>query len=163
MKQKSTRSPQSAGSVLGSVLRGMGLTQALSRHAVVTHWAEIVDESVARHAKAEKVTGSTLHVAVDSSVWMNELAALKKVLLEKVNSSLPAGAAPIEDMRFSQRSWARSSEHIQDEPTPPAPDERDIRAARTVLEPIRDDKLKHLLNRILEKDRQLKWRRTSGK
>ena len=55
---------------------------------------------MAAHATAEAVSGSTLQVSTDSSVWMNELAAIKTVLLKKINTCLPDDVPPITDIRF---------------------------------------------------------------
>ena len=142
-----------------SILDRYGLKTALSRHNVVRLWPKIVDAAVARHVQAEKVTGSTLHLVVDSSVWMNELAAMKHILIEKVNSCLEPGAAKITDIRFQQRSWAKPAEKPVEPPLPPEPTEQDLRIARRILEPVKDEGLREVVSRILEKDRKLKFGR----
>jgi predicted nucleic acid-binding Zn ribbon protein len=159
MKRKSLKNPVLAGTALKKALERHGLKEAVSRHSIVSLWPKIVAEGIARHAKAEKIVGSTLYVAVDSSGWMNELAAVKHVLLQKVNSHLERGIAPITDIRFSQRSWAKAPEPVPPAEDPPPPDERETRIRDRMLEPIQDDELKRTLERILEKDRKLKYRR----
>jgi hypothetical protein len=93
---------------------------------------------------------------------MHELAALKNVLLEKINSRLSAQAAPIEDIRFRQRSWVSTPSGSEEELSPPEPDESHLRTVSRVLEPVKDSDLRELLARILEKDRTLKWRRKAS-
>ncbi len=159
MKRKALKQPVLAGTVLRAALERHGLRAAVSRYSIVNLWPKIVAEGVARHARAEKVVGSTLHVAVDSSGWMNELAAVKNVILAKVNSHLERGAAPITDIRFYQRSWAKAPPPAPSAEDPPPPSERDTRIRDRMLEPIKDDELKRTLERILEKDRKLKYRR----
>lgn len=161
MKYRAHSKPVAAGTALRNVLKSLGLQPALSRHNVIQLWSKIVEAPVSMHAQAEKLVGSTLYVAVDSSVWMNEIAAIKSVLLEKINSCLPKRVAAITDIRFHQRSWARAkAPEPQAEDTPPSPPtEKDTRMVRQVLEPIKDDDLRAALMRILEKDRQLKCRR----
>jgi predicted nucleic acid-binding Zn ribbon protein len=154
--------PTTAGSVLEKVLEGLGLTAAFSRHNVIRLWPSIVNKTVARHAKAARVSGSTLHVIVDSSVWMNEMATLKKVLLSKINACLDKGAPPLTDIRFQQGSWARE----QDAETAvsslePEMDEKELRLIQKSLESIRSEDLKHTLARIREKDLRLKRRRAN--
>ena len=63
--------------------------------------------------------------------------------------------------RFHQRSWAgvKALEPRSCAPSPPT--DKDVRMARKVLEPVKDEHLKAVLQRILEKDRQLKCRRQS--
>lgn len=159
MNYEKRRKPVPAGQVLRTVFKNRGWKSTLSRHRIITLWPQIVDATVSRHATAEKLSGSTLHVVVDSSVWMNELAAIKSVLLEKVNARLERGAAPIMDIRFHQRSWARQAEAPQPVAAEPQLSETDVRLVRQLLEPVRDEELKPLLKRILEKDRLLKNRR----
>lgn len=150
---------QSAGEVLQALLARWGMTGPLARYSLVADWPRVVEPSVARHAKAHKIVDSTLYVIVDSSVWMNELAALKPVLLAKINSSLPAGTPPIKDIRFQQRSWGFESNEEPAESPVPAPDEESQHAVRKILAPVPDEELRSVITRILEKDRHLKWRR----
>jgi predicted nucleic acid-binding Zn ribbon protein len=159
MKRRRQTKIVSAGSVLRGVLGRYGLNASISRHNVVTLWPKIIDAAVARHVKAEKVTGATLHLEVDSSVWMNELAAMKHVLLEKVNAALEPGAAKITDIRFRQRSWAKSDKKEVEQPLPPEATEQELRLARTILAPVTDDSLRDVMSRILDKDRKLKSHR----
>jgi hypothetical protein len=159
MKQKKPKQAESVGAILNNVLDGLGLKAAISRHRIVQLWPTIVNTAVARHAVAEKVTGPTLHVVVDSSVWMNELAAVKNVLLEKVNAHLDPAAAPITDIRFHQRSWAGASRPDVSDPVPPEPSADDIRLTQLALEPVKDEELREIIKRLLEEDRRLKYRR----
>jgi hypothetical protein len=155
--------PRSAGRILQGTLKQLGLHAGLSRHRVVHLWPKIVEPTVARHAKAEKVSGSTLYVIVDSSVWMNELAAIRNLLLEKVNSRLAPDASPITEIRFMQRSWARVPESKTPEPEPPVLGEADRRLVGAMLEPVKDEDLRRMLQRILEKDLALRIRRGAQK
>ncbi|MBI5570989.1 MAG: DUF721 domain-containing protein [Desulfomonile tiedjei] len=159
MKRRESGYPTSVGTVLNSIFARSGLTASLSRYAILHSWPRIVGWQVARHAKAEKVTGATLHVAVDSAAWMNELAAIKNLLLEKLNAHIRPGAAPLADIRFSQRSWAKATKPEPAPPKPPHATEQEREAVDQMLEAVKDDKLRQMLKRIMEKDRQLKWRR----
>lgn len=162
MKYDTHNKPVAAGAALRSALSGMGLQTALSRQSVIQLWPKIVEAPVSSHAQAEKLVGSTLYVVVDSSVWMNEIAAIKNVLLDKINSCLPPRVAAITDIRFHQRSWAGSKATDEPRGCPPSPPtDKDVRMVRQVLEPVRDEHLKRVLQRILEKDRLLKCRRQS--
>lgn len=145
--------------MLQKVLDRFGLQTSLSKHNVVALWPKIVDSAVARHVQAEKVTGSTLHLVVDSSVWMNELAAMKHILLEKVNACLGPGAPKITDIRFQQRSWAKAAEKTVARPLPPEPTDQDLRNIHRIMEPLKDEGLREVVSRILEKDRKLKFDR----
>jgi hypothetical protein len=162
MTREVLNQPIAAGSVVEKVLEGLGLTSAFSRHNVVRLWPSIVNKTIARHAKAERISGSTLHVIVDSSVWMNEMANLKIVLLGKINACLGKGAAPLTDIRFQQRSWARDQAGTAENPIEPEVDQQELRLVQKSLETIQNEDLKHTLARIREKDLRLK-RRRAGK
>ena len=159
MKGKNPHIPKNVGSVLRDVLKSMGLGVPLSRHNLVRLWPKIVDSTVAGHARVEQISGSTLVLAVDSSVWMNELAAIKGLLLEKVNACLEPDAAPITEIRFLQRSWAKRRESSLTTTQPPPVTPQEAQIIDSVLAPVTDPELKAILARILEKDRKLKWRR----
>lgn len=153
--------PEKAESILRGLLKRMGLLAGVSRHSIIERWPEIVEATVARHVKAERISGSTLFVAVDSSVWMNEMVAMKQLLIDKVNASLAPGASPFTEIRLVQRSWAASPapRPAPPEPAPPGPTEPELRIRDRLLEPVRDKALREVLRRLWEKDRQLKWRR----
>jgi hypothetical protein len=159
MKGKNPGFPQNAGSVLRDVLNRMGLGVPLSRHNLVRLWPKIVDSTVASHARVEQISGSTLVLAVDSSVWMNELSAIKILLLQKVNARLEPEAPPITEIRFVQRSWAKRRETRETTTKPPPMTPQEAEILESVLAPVTDPDLKAIFARILEKDRKLKWRR----
>lgn len=162
MKNARTAKPETAAAILQAVLTSEGLFTGISRHQVIRRWQEIVSPSVARHVKAERISGTTLFVAVDSSVWMNELAVMKRLLLDKVNATLPPHAAKFTDIKFLQRSWAASEQDcsaVKREPEVPAPTLEESRIRENALKIIRDEELRNLVKRVWEKDRALKWRR----
>jgi predicted nucleic acid-binding Zn ribbon protein len=159
MSRKRNKTAFPVGSVLDEALAAAGLKAAFSRHRVVAIWPRIVSSAVARHAVAEKVVGPVLHVAVDSSVWMNELAAIKIVLLEKVNAALDPAAAPITDIRFYQSSRVGRTKAAPPISAPPPLSEDDLAKVSKSLEGVKDEELKAILRRIMEWDLQLKHQR----
>lgn len=161
MKNKTKSIATRAGSVIGEILQRMGLQATLARHNIARLWPKIVDSAVARHAKVESVSGSTLFLAVDSSVWMNEMSAIRNLLLEKVNVSLPPNAVPFTEIRFMQRSWARTEDRKPQASQPPEMTDQESRMVSKILEPVKDPDLKIILQKILDQDRKLKWRRGS--
>ncbi len=161
MKKKTKSAATRAGSVLRDVLQRLGLEAPLARHNIARLWPKIVDSAIARHAKVESVSGSTLFLAVDSSVWMNEMAAIKNLLLEKVNASLPPDAVQFTEIRFMQRSWAKAPDPKGPKPKAPEPTDQETRLFGKIVEPVKDPDLKIILQKILEEDRKLKWRRGS--
>jgi predicted nucleic acid-binding Zn ribbon protein len=51
-------------------------------------WPKAVGEGIARHARAVQIKAGTLYVAVEQSVWRQELLANKQRILEKLNTTL---------------------------------------------------------------------------
>ncbi|MGC8659460.1 MAG: DUF721 domain-containing protein [Desulfomonilaceae bacterium] len=161
MKRKGLTRPAAAGSVLLNTLRRMGLGSALSRQSIVTRWPRIVDSVIAKHARAERLVGDTLHVYVDSSVWMNELAAVKLVLLEKINSKIDPEAPKIKDIRFSQTTWRRGEFAKENtRPGPPsiemAPDTTAIEVSISNINSIKNTEIRRIVERIIRKDARFK-------
>src|SRR5512139_3749538 len=138
MKNKTKSIATRAGSVIGEILQRIGLEAPLARHNIARLWPKIVDSAIARHAKVESVSGSTLFLAVDSSVWMNEMSAIRNLLLEKVNARLPPDAAPFTEIRFMQRSWARTEDPKPQASRPPEMTDQESRMIGKILEPVKD-------------------------
>ncbi len=163
MTPKKLDGPVPAGDLVNDLLNKFGLCGTLNRHRIVELWPKIVDSSVARHAKAVGLNGPVLHVIVDSSVWMNELSALREVLLCKINAALDDNSLPITDIRFRHRSWASSSESpekTKKQETVNLSDE-DRMFIEWVLQPVDNDEIRSCLKILLEKDRLLRKRRPS--
>ncbi len=162
MRQDRKSDPEAAGVILDNVLGRLGLRPAIQRHAIVHLWPRIVDTAIAAHAKAERLTGSTLHISVDSSVWMNELAAIKSILLEKINSCLDPDIPPILDIRFQQRSSSGISLPRASTSEIEETDEHVVESVRGLLGPLKDEDLRQVFARVLSKDHRLKSRRSSA-
>ncbi|MGC8604603.1 MAG: DciA family protein [Desulfomonilaceae bacterium] len=168
MKHRERSYPKPAGQVLFETLRQLGLSGALSRQSLVTRWRHIVDPVVSRHARAERLVGDTLHVVVDSSVWMNELAAIKMVLLDKLNSKLERDVPEIKDIRFSQTSWRRGPAPRTDAAIIPKstdhfPDEAALKISTQNINAIKDPDVRRVVERLIQKDARHKANRPQSK
>lgn len=156
--------PKPLSQSLRKALGAMGLNKAISRHSIIHRWPKLVDSVIASHAKVDRISADTIFIIVDSAVWMSELSAIRLKLLERVNSSLERGAAPFTDMRFTLRSWARTDKPEEKIPIPaPPPDEKDKRMANQILGNVKDEALREVIDRIIEKDRLLKTKRKTPK
>ena len=157
MKRKGSAYPTPAGSVLLNTLRQMGLGSALSRQSIVMRWPRIVDSVVAKHARAERLVGDTLYLSVDSAVWMNELASMKPVLLEKLNSKLDPDVPQIKDIRFSQTLWRQGAATRKKATTiPPSvenpPDQTALKVSTSNIASIKNSEIRNIIERIIRKD-----------
>ncbi len=159
-RRKGLHSPEKASALLRGVLANLGLTNSVVRHEIVQVWPRIMDATIAAHTSAEKVTGSVLHIDVDSSVWMTELAAMQPAILGKVNAYLPRGAAPITEIRLKQRSWTRPKTPVQPKTTPVLPKPQLDDKTLAHLEIVKDPELRALLQRLMEKQQTLDTQRS---
>ncbi|MGC8907489.1 MAG: DciA family protein [Desulfomonilaceae bacterium] len=163
MKRRAANTPAHAGTVLNKILDKYGLKKGLSRRQVAYLWPRIVSPAIARHARIERITEKVVYIAVDSSVWMNEIAALKELLLAKINKTLSPGAAKFEDIRFAQRSWGFGAPKTSKAPEEPVLlDERDQRRVHALLQPLGDEDVRAVVQRLIEKDLKLKKSRQAA-
>ncbi len=165
MKKRERSYPKPAGSVLFETLKRMGLSSALARQSIVSRWPNIVDSVVARHARAERLMGDTLYVVVDSSVWMNELSAIKMVLLDKLNSKLGRDVPKIEDIKFRQIAWrsvdvnnAISTSRSSSTTLPP--DEAVLEVSTRSIHAIKNEEIRDIVERLIQKDAYYKANRS---
>jgi hypothetical protein len=160
MKSSSKSKPERIGTALKRVIQGCGLESGLARHGIVEVWNSVMDATVRRHAKAEKVVESVLFVDVDSTVWMNELAAIKKTLLDHLNRNLKPPAQPLQDIRFRLARSKKTIPNTKSHPgQSPPPTDEELRLKHLTLKSAVDDEVRSILDRLMEKDRVLKWKR----
>ena len=82
--------PQSLGSVIQDWLRANNLEEKVQEHSVPLYWEEIVGESVARHARVERVDKGKMFVTVESATWRVEVALRREEIRRKLNERLGA-------------------------------------------------------------------------
>ena len=69
---------RSAGDVLQGVVNKLGLDRRRSEAEVFKAWDHLVDPTVALHAKPVGLRNGTLFIAVDSSVWLDEIVRYRR-------------------------------------------------------------------------------------
>ena len=89
---------EAVGGVLGRVLQQLGLNREMAGWRAVSAWPELVGPRVASHARAVAFRDGTLHVEVEGSAWMQELAYLKRDLVRRINQQL--GGDDVRDVRL---------------------------------------------------------------
>lgn len=92
--------------VLHEYLERTGLTESLERLGALDEWAEAVGPRVAQVTRAVEVRGDRLVVEVLSSTWIAELAMIKGLVLERLNSVREG--PPIGGIRFRLAETAKS-------------------------------------------------------
>lgn len=80
---------RSLGDVLPRVLAGIRLDQRPSESQIVIVWKQIMDPQVSAHCQPVGLVRGTLIVAVDSSVWLEEIVRYRrKEILERVQDAM---------------------------------------------------------------------------
>jgi predicted nucleic acid-binding Zn ribbon protein len=79
---------QRIGAPLTDLLRSLGLETPMAGWEAVEAWAETVGERVAAHARAVNFRDGVLFVEVDTAAWMNELAYLRRRIVNDLNDKL---------------------------------------------------------------------------
>ena len=92
------RAPQLIGGALEQLAKDLGIAKPLSQYAVLTSWAEIVGQQIAKVTTAERIEDGILIVRVSTAPWRAELSLRKSEILEKVAARV--GKAVVREIRF---------------------------------------------------------------
>lgn len=79
-------SPEKLNSILNTFLSSKGYLSSCKEYSVISHWKEIVGDSVAAVSYCENVENGILYVRVLSSSWRQELSFLKKDIISKIGT-----------------------------------------------------------------------------
>ena len=88
------------GAELTRVLSDLGLDGAERAFVIGERWEEAVGAEVANHSRPIALRGDVLEVAVDSSVWAQQLQLQSPRILQALGRALPEGETPPADLRF---------------------------------------------------------------
>ena len=80
-------SPEKLNSILNTFLSSKGYLSSCKELSVISHWKEIVGDSVAAVSYCKNVENGILYVKVSSSSWRQELSFLEKDILSKIGTS----------------------------------------------------------------------------
>ena len=79
---------KSSGSVLPTVLKDLGLERRLAERAILKVWHDSIDPNITAHAQPTGLRKGTLFVAVDNSVWLDEIVRYRRrEILERLQHS----------------------------------------------------------------------------
>ena len=74
--------------ILALALKKNNLDTQLARYEFVLHWAEIVGPEISTRTRAECIRNGILIVAVNNSVWAQELSFNKAMILRRLKERL---------------------------------------------------------------------------
>lgn len=92
------RTPRPIGEVLSALADDLGIRRTLRQYDVITGWAAVVGEQVAKVATPVRIDNGVLFVSVSTAPWRAELSMRRREILEKVRRSCPE--AGVTDIRF---------------------------------------------------------------
>jgi predicted nucleic acid-binding Zn ribbon protein len=94
--------------ILPDIIHDFELEKSFTIEELISQWSFIVGDIISTHSKPDKITNKILFVAVDHSVYANELILMKDIIIKKIQEELPFLA--IKDIRaeIKKISWNRS-------------------------------------------------------
>jgi len=81
-------SPSPISPILKGIIKEFGLEKGIAGALLQMRWRELVGPQIASHTYPAEIRFDTLHLTVDSAVWMHQLSFLKKEIVEKCNGLL---------------------------------------------------------------------------
>jgi predicted nucleic acid-binding Zn ribbon protein len=101
LKTKFRKTPDSVKSILAAVLKKHGLETKLAKYDFVLHWAEIVGPEIAKRTKPLQIRNGVLTVAVQNSIWAQELTFNKKMIIKKLSERVGENSNTVKDIHFN--------------------------------------------------------------
>ena len=95
---KTKKQPEPFAVALDKFVRQVGITKKMKQFSVITSWAEIVGEQIARVTEAERIDNGILFIKTATAPWRNELTLRRMEILEKINAA--AGSKIVKEIRF---------------------------------------------------------------
>ncbi len=132
---------------IGDVLKKTDLTgrKEYLSHAVFCHWDEIIGRNLAQHVRPVRLDFSRLYLSADAPVWANELRYMERSLIDKINAFACAELVKSIHYSIGQGRKGLSPAAVPEKAAPagmPAPEDAEIRQARSACEGMADSEMK---------------------
>ncbi|MFI2233657.1 DUF721 family protein [Nocardia testacea] len=108
------RDPQPLSKLATSIARSRGWSTKVAEGTVFGHWAGVVGEDIAAHAKPVSLENGVLSVAAESTAWATQLRLLQAQLLAKISAAVGPGV--VRSLRISgptAPSWRKGQRHVR--------------------------------------------------
>ena len=76
-------------------LKEFGLDKKARSYSVITQWADVVGETLAKETQPEKLDKGVLTVKVPNNIWKQELNMRKREILAKLQRAFPGEVTEI--------------------------------------------------------------------
>jgi len=86
------------GTILGDVIKRMGIKKKIEGNKVFKVWDEVVGDIIVKNTKAYFFKKGILFIGTTNSVWAQELSMMKQCLIKKINDCLKK--EKVKDIRF---------------------------------------------------------------
>lgn len=90
--------PVGIGAAVDAFVKDLGIKPTLAEYDVITSWADVVGEQIARVTVAQRMERGILYVGVRSAPWRAELTMRRVEIVKKLNSR--AGTPLVREIRF---------------------------------------------------------------
>jgi hypothetical protein len=119
-------------------------------HLLWRDWRRAVGDHVAKHTEPVRLENGVLHVRVEHSVWMANLAFMKPQILQTMQKSYPEGK--ITDLRFREESLRSKPITEAKKPVPPLPPAigSEQQKAEQIVAKVQDPDLRAVLGKLYE-------------
>lgn len=84
-KQKRKGQTVTFKDLLPSVLEEMQIQDIFSIEELKTDWEKIVGNLIAAHSMPDRIFKHTLFIAVDHSIFANDIVMMQKIIVDKIN------------------------------------------------------------------------------
>jgi predicted nucleic acid-binding Zn ribbon protein len=98
VREGTKKEPEPFGSALETLVHQLGLTKKMKQAAILSSWAGIVGEQIARVTEAERIENGILFVKTLNAPWRNELSMRRLQIIEKLNAAV--GSRVVKEIRF---------------------------------------------------------------
>ena len=146
--------PSPISKILERVFKKLSLKQKIEELKVLNSWREVVGEKIYKHSRPLSIKKGLVFVKVDNSGWLAELTYLKEKIISEFNKR--EGEEIIKDIYFrlgniknKRKFYSASSKMVKLS----REEEEKINSS---LNKIKNNSLRGVLKRILEKDAKLK-------
>jgi len=134
---------------LEKLIKELGLEDAVKENAMKERWGELMGEPLSSHLSPKHLAGRTLHINVDSPLWLQEASFYKNEILKKL---APLG---IKDIKLKasglggKKSINAKRAKVEKKEPPLTEEERILLENST--RPIKDEVLKEISKNLLIK------------
>lgn len=80
--------PDNIADLLKSYIKNKDLAKKINHHRLFSHWAAIVGNDIARHARPKMLRNKILFIDAENPVWATELGMMSQEIIEKINNFL---------------------------------------------------------------------------